>query len=60
MLYYLKNYYKHSKHFKGNAQFIFLCKSQKSLVNVCLMNILKSSHKKKWLYVFENLGEKNL
>ena len=22
--------------FKGNAQFIFLCKPQKSLVNVCL------------------------
>ena len=26
---------------KGNAQFIFLCNSQKSSVNVCLMKILK-------------------
>ena len=29
--------------FKGNVQFIFLCNPQKSLVNVCLMNILKST-----------------
>ena len=26
--------------FNGNAQFIFLCKPKKSLVNVCLMKIL--------------------
>ena len=35
--------------FKGNAQFIFLCKPQKSLDNVCLMKILKSTVKKKVL-----------
>ena len=33
--------------FKGNAQFIFLCISQKSSVNVCLMKILKSTVTKK-------------
>ena len=37
---------------KGNAQFIFLCNSKKSLVNVCLMKILKSTFTKKSNYVF--------
>ena len=33
--------------FKGNGQFIFLCNPQKSLVNVCLMKISKSTVTKK-------------
>ena len=32
---------------KGNAQFIFLCNPQKSLVIVCFMKILKSTATKK-------------
>ena len=28
---------------KGNTQFIFLCNPQTSSVNVCLMNMLKST-----------------
>ena len=37
----------YTEQFKGNAQFIFLCNPQKSLVNVFLMrNIQKHCHKK--------------
>ena len=43
---------------KGNAQFIFLCKPQKSLVNVCLMKKLKSTAKKVFV-CFYNFGEEN-
>ena len=33
--------------FKGNAQFLFLCNLQKSLIIVCLMKIIKKHcHKK--------------
>ena len=42
---------------KGNAQFIFLCKPQKPLVNVCLMKILKSTVTKKVIVCLNNLGE---
>ena len=42
---------------KGNAQFIFLCKPQKSSVNVCLMKMLKSTVTKKVIACFYNLGE---
>ena len=43
---------------KANAQFIFLCNPQKSLVNVCLMEMLESTVTKK-VIVFFNLGEKD-
>ena len=45
--------------FKGNAQFIVLCNPQKSSVNVCLMNILKSTVTKNVIVCFNNLGEEN-
>ena len=38
--------------FKGNAEFMFLCKPPKSSVNVCLMKILKSTGTKKSNCVF--------
>ena len=44
---------------KGNAQFMFLCHPQKSLVNVCLKKILKCTVTKKVIVCFNNLGEKN-
>ena len=45
---------------KGNAQFIFLCKPQKSSVKVCLLKILKQHcHKKSICVFFYNLGEEN-
>ena len=37
---------------KGNAQFIFLYNPQKSLVNVCLIKILKRSVTKKVIVCF--------
>ena len=37
---------------KGNAQFIFLCNPKKSLVNVRLMEILKSTVTKKVIVFF--------
>ena len=45
--------------FKGNVRFMFLCNPQKSLVNVCLMKILKSTVTKKVIVCFYNLGEEN-
>ena len=45
--------------FKGNAQLIFLCNSQKSSVNVCFIKILKSTVTKKVIVCFYNLGEEN-
>ena len=45
--------------FKGNAQFVILCNPQKSLVNVCLMKLLKSTVTKQVIMCFYNLGEKN-
>ena len=45
--------------FKGNARFIFLYNPQKSLVNVCLMKILKSTVTKKVIVCFYDLGEEN-
>ena len=45
--------------FKGNTQFIVLCNPQKSSVNVCLMNILKSTVTKNVIVCFNNLGEEN-
>ena len=47
-------------YFKGNTQFIFLCNSPKSSVNVCLMEILKSTVTKKVIVWFYNLGEENI
>ena len=45
---------------KGNAQSIFLCNPQKSLVNVCLTRIfLKSLLQKKVIAHFNNLGEES-
>ena len=44
---------------KGNVQFMFLCNPQKSLVNVCLMKILKRTVPKKVIVSFYNLGEEN-
>ena len=44
---------------KGNAQFILLCNSQKSLLNVCLMKVLKSTVTKKVILCFDNLDEKS-
>ena len=38
--------------FNGNAQFLFLCNPQKSLVNVCPMKILKSTVTKESKCVF--------
>ena len=38
--------------FKGNGQFIFLCNPQKSLVNVCLIKLLKKHYHQKSNYVF--------
>ena len=46
--------------FKGNAQFIFLCNSLKSLVYVCHMKILKSTVAEKVNMYFYNLVEKKL
>ena len=48
-----------SNTFKGNAQFIFLCNLQKSLLNFCLIMILKSTVTKKVIMGFNNLGEEN-
>ena len=46
---------------KGNAQFIFLCNPRKSLVNACLMKILKNIVKKSKVTVcFYNLGEEKI
>ena len=45
--------------FKGNAQFIFLCNSQKLSVNVCPMKKLKSTLIEKVIVCLYNLGEKN-
>ena len=45
--------------FKGNAEFIFLCNLQKSSVNVCLMEILKSTVTKKVIVELYNLVEEN-
>ena len=42
---------------KGNVQFIFFCNPQKSSVNVCIMEILKSTVTKKVIVCFNNLGE---
>ena len=42
---------------KENAQFIFLSNLQKSLLNVCLMKILKTTLTKKVIVRFYNLGE---
>ena len=47
------------KAFKGKAQFIFLYNPQKSLVNVCVMKILKSTVTKKVNVCFHSLGEEN-
>ena len=44
---------------KGNAQLIFLCNPQKSLVNVCLMKMLKRTVTKKVIVCFDNLDEEN-
>ena len=44
---------------KGNAQFILLYNPQKSSINVCLMEILKSTVTKKVIVGFYNLGEEN-
>ena len=44
---------------KGNVQFIFFCNPQKSSVNVCIMEILKSTVTKKVIVCFNNLGEEN-
>ena len=48
-----------SPYFKGNAQFIFLCNPQKSLVNISFMKILKSTVTEKVIVCFYNLGEEN-
>ena len=48
-----------NKFLKGNAQFLFLCNPQKSSVNVCLMEILKSTVTKQVIVCFYNLGEEN-
>ena len=50
-----KNY----KIFKGDAQFIFLCDSQKSSDNVFPIKILKCTVTKKVIVCFNNLGEEN-
>ena len=44
---------------KGNTQFTFLCKPQKALANVCLMEILKNTVVKKVIVCFYNLSEEN-
>ena len=44
--------------FKGNAQFLFLCNSQKSSVNFCLMKTNKKHSHKKSMCLY-NSGEVN-
>ena len=44
---------------KKDAQFIVLHNPPKSLINVCLMKILKSTVTKKVVVCFYNLGEEN-
>ena len=44
----------------GNVQFIFFCKPPKSLVNVCLRKILKSTVTKTVIKYFHNFGEETL
>ena len=41
--------------FKGNAQFIFLCNTQKSSANACLIRILKSTVTEEVIVCFYNL-----
>ena len=43
---------------QGNAQFIFLCDPQKSLVNVSFMKILKSTITKKTKCFYDLVEEK--
>ena len=48
-----------SEHVKGNMLFLILCNPKKSLVNVCLMKILKSTVTKKVIACFYSLGEES-
>ena len=47
------------QYIEGNAQFLFLCNPQKSLVNVSLMKTIKEHSHKKVIVCFYNLGEEN-
>ena len=51
MLYLVKNRNISFSHIKINAQFIYLCNPYKSLVNVCLMKILKNTVHRKIVFL---------